>query len=152
MAFVRDSPGRPVPEETLTHSHPTWSSDILYHLPPFTTIHGILFVHFTCLFCCITNAMSSIPSLSLNSLLGSLSFSLMPHMTWPFSSLLAEVPPRFLSLQARSHFHATCCFAHNTRHLYIYGIITYFHFGRIFILINTQLVILFWVIEFHVFH
>ena len=47
--FVRDNPGRPVPEETLTHSHPSWSSDILYHLPPFTTIHGILFVHFTCL-------------------------------------------------------------------------------------------------------
>jgi len=47
--FVRDNPGRPVPEETLTHSHPTWSSDILYHLPPFTTIHGILFDHFTCL-------------------------------------------------------------------------------------------------------
>ena len=29
-AFVRDNPGRPVPEETLTHSHPTWSSDILF--------------------------------------------------------------------------------------------------------------------------
>ena len=28
---------------------PTWSSDILYHLPPFTTIHGILCVQFTCL-------------------------------------------------------------------------------------------------------
>ena len=49
IAFVRDNPGRPVEEETLTHSHPTWSSDILYHLPPFTTIHGVLFVHFTCL-------------------------------------------------------------------------------------------------------
>ena len=47
--LVRDNPGRPVPEETLTHSHPSWSSDILYHLPPFTTINGILFVHFTCL-------------------------------------------------------------------------------------------------------
>ena len=125
-AFVRDNPGRPVPEETLTHSHPTWSSDIVYHLPPFTTIHGILFVHFMCLtilshnlspgplwssswsltlnfilhtffhpiiiiflqhmpyqrslFCCKTNAMSSIPSLCLSSLLGSLSFSLMPHI------------------------------------------------------------------------
>jgi len=45
--FVRDNLGRPVPDETLTHSHPTWSLDILYHLPPFTTIHGILFVHFT---------------------------------------------------------------------------------------------------------
>ena len=123
MAFVRDNQGRPVPEKTLTHSHPTWSSDILYHLPPFTTIHGILFVHFTCLtilldnlspglplglgpwtsysihfftqlsssffstcpyqlspFCCKTSAMSSIPSLSLSSLLGSLSFSLTPHI------------------------------------------------------------------------
>ena len=48
-AFVRDNQGRPVPEETLTHSHPTWSSDILYHLPPFTTIHSILSVHFPCL-------------------------------------------------------------------------------------------------------
>ena len=28
-AFVRVNPGRPVPEETLTHSLPTWSSDIL---------------------------------------------------------------------------------------------------------------------------
>ena len=40
---------RPVPEETFTHSHPSWSLDILYHFPPFTTIHGILFVHFMCL-------------------------------------------------------------------------------------------------------
>ena len=48
-AYVRDNLGRLVPEETLIHSHPTWSSDILYHLPPFTMIHGILFVHFTCL-------------------------------------------------------------------------------------------------------
>ena len=49
MAFVRDYPGRPVPEETFTHSHPSLSSDILYQLPPFTTIHGILFVQFTSL-------------------------------------------------------------------------------------------------------
>ena len=47
--LIRDNPGRPVPEETLTHSHPSWSLDILYHLPPFTTINGILFIHFTCL-------------------------------------------------------------------------------------------------------
>ena len=33
-----------------THTHPeSWSLDILYYLPPFTTINGILFVHFTCL-------------------------------------------------------------------------------------------------------
>ena len=47
--LVRDNPGRPVPEETLTHSHPSWSLDILYQLPPFTTIHSILCVQFTCL-------------------------------------------------------------------------------------------------------
>jgi len=35
-------PGRPVHEETLTHSHPSWSSDIFYQLPPSTTIHFIL--------------------------------------------------------------------------------------------------------------
>jgi len=28
--LVWDYPGRPVPEETPTHSHPSWSSDILY--------------------------------------------------------------------------------------------------------------------------
>ena len=47
--FVWDYPGRPVPEETFTHSHPSWSSDILYHLPPSTTIYSILLVQFTCL-------------------------------------------------------------------------------------------------------
>jgi len=47
--FVQDYPGRPVPEETFTHSHPSWWSDILYHLPPFTIIHGILLVQFTSL-------------------------------------------------------------------------------------------------------
>ena len=46
---VRDYPGRLVPEETFTHSHPSWSPDILYQLPPSTTIHSILFVQFMCL-------------------------------------------------------------------------------------------------------
>ena len=118
-----------VPEETLTHSHPSWSSDILYHLPPFTTINGHLFVQFTCLTILSDNLssgplwssswswtlnfilhaflhpiiiifsqhmpiptqpvllqyqwimdMSSIPRLSLSYLLGSLSFSLTPHI------------------------------------------------------------------------
>ena len=36
--------------------------------------------HQRSLFCCNTNTMSSIPSLSLRSLLGNLSFSLMPHI------------------------------------------------------------------------
>jgi len=45
-AFVRDYVGRPVPEETFTHSHPSCSSDVLYQLPPSTTIHSILLVQF----------------------------------------------------------------------------------------------------------
>ena len=36
-------------KKTFTHSHPSWLSDILYHLPPFTTIYSILFIQFTCL-------------------------------------------------------------------------------------------------------
>ena len=40
----------PVPEETFAHSqHPSWSSEILYRPPPFTTIHSIFLVQFTCL-------------------------------------------------------------------------------------------------------
>jgi len=125
VCVVWDYPGRPVPEETFTHSHPSWSSNILYQLPPFircmtsslfnlrawqsfsTTSLQVLFglppglgpstsetIQFftqsssflnTCpyhrsLFCCNTNAMSSIPSLSHSSLLGNLSFTLMPHI------------------------------------------------------------------------
>jgi len=57
------------------------------------------------LFCCITEIMSSNPSLSLNRLLGTLSCSLI--------SLPAEVPLQFPFLRARSHFHATYYIAHN---------------------------------------
>jgi len=42
--LVRDYLGRPVPEETFIHSHPSWSPDILYQLTPSTTIHSILFI------------------------------------------------------------------------------------------------------------
>jgi len=35
--------------KTCTRSHPSWSTYFLYHLSPFTTIHGILFVQFTSL-------------------------------------------------------------------------------------------------------
>ena len=45
---VWDYPGELVAEETFTHSHLTWSSIILYLLPPSTTIHSILPVQFTC--------------------------------------------------------------------------------------------------------
>ena len=46
--FVRDYSGKPVPEETCTHP-PSWSSSNLYQRLPFTTIHSILPVQFTCL-------------------------------------------------------------------------------------------------------
>ena len=36
-------------QKKLANSHPSWSSDILYQLPPFPTIHSILWVQFTCL-------------------------------------------------------------------------------------------------------
>jgi len=47
--FVRDYSGQPVPEEIFTDSHPSWSSTILYQLPPSTMIHSILCVQYTCL-------------------------------------------------------------------------------------------------------
>jgi len=42
-------PGEPVPEETFTHSHLSWSSIVPYLLHPSTMIHGILPVQSTCL-------------------------------------------------------------------------------------------------------
>jgi len=49
LDFVWDNPGEPVPEETLTHSHLSWSSIIHYLLPPSIMIHVILLVQLTCL-------------------------------------------------------------------------------------------------------
>jgi len=46
--FVRDL-DEPLPEVTFTHSHLSWSSTILYQLPPSTMIHSIFPVQFTCL-------------------------------------------------------------------------------------------------------
>ena len=46
--FVRDYPGEPVPEETLTHP-PFLSSCSLCQLLPSTMIHSILLVQITCL-------------------------------------------------------------------------------------------------------
>jgi len=47
--FVQDYLSELVPEETFTHSHLSWSSIILYQLPPPTINHSILPVQFTCL-------------------------------------------------------------------------------------------------------
>jgi len=49
LDFVRNNLGEPVPEETFTHSHLSWSSIIPYLLPPSIMIHGILPVQFMCL-------------------------------------------------------------------------------------------------------
>ena len=49
LNFDWDNPGEPVPEETFTHSHLSWSSVIPYVLPLSITIHIILPVQFTCL-------------------------------------------------------------------------------------------------------
>jgi len=49
LDFVRDNPSELVPEETFTHSHPSWSSVIPYLLHPYPVIHGILPVQFMCL-------------------------------------------------------------------------------------------------------
>ena len=44
-----DNPGEPLPEETFTYSHLSWSSVIPYLLPLSIMINGILIVQFTCL-------------------------------------------------------------------------------------------------------
>jgi len=56
--FVRDYPGEPVPEETLTHP-PSWSASNLYQLLPSTTIHSILPVQITCLAIFLHNLSTS---------------------------------------------------------------------------------------------
>ena len=48
LDFVRHNPGEPVPKETFTHSHLSWSTIIPYLVPLSITIHGILPVQFTC--------------------------------------------------------------------------------------------------------
>jgi len=57
--FVWDNPGEPVPEETFTHSHLSWSSIIPYLHPPSIMINGILLVQFTCLTVFFYNLSSS---------------------------------------------------------------------------------------------
>jgi len=49
MDFVQDNPGEPVPEETFTHSHLSWSSIVPYLLHPPNMIPRILPVQSTCL-------------------------------------------------------------------------------------------------------
>jgi len=93
---------------------PLWSISCsgTLHFILHTLLHPIIvFFSQHILLCCSIEIMSSNPSLCLSCLLGTLSFTL--TSVWPFSSLPAEVPPHFLFLQARCHFHATYYFAHN---------------------------------------
>jgi len=71
--------GEPVPEETFTHSHLSWSSIIQYLLPPSFMIHGIILVQFMCLttstlYCVTINACTT-------------------DTTWPRYSLLHYLLP-----------------------------------------------------------
>jgi len=49
LDLVWDNLGKPVPKETFTNLHLSWSSIISYLLPPSCMIHGIFPVQFTCL-------------------------------------------------------------------------------------------------------
>jgi len=49
LDFVWNNPGEPVPAETFTHSHLSWSSIVPYLFDPSNTIRGILPVQSTCL-------------------------------------------------------------------------------------------------------
>jgi len=66
----------------------------------------------TC-FAVVPRLLSSNPSLSTH-YLGLYLLRSCHTSICPFSSLLAEVPPHFLFLQARSHFHATYFFIHDS--------------------------------------
>jgi len=60
LDFVWDYMVEPVPEETFTHSHLSFSLIVLYLLPPSAAIHGILPVQFTCLTVFLHNLCPSV--------------------------------------------------------------------------------------------
>ena len=85
-----DYPGGPVPEETFTHSHPSWSSDILYQLLPPTMINSILILQFQCLTVLATTSLQvlfGLPLVKEENLL----FSKTPACTDVFSHKSSEV-------------------------------------------------------------
>ena len=83
----------------------------LLHTPCFSSPSHLLFATHARTFTACFAVVPRLYSLFLISLSLSapyLEICLLPCTSiWPFSSLLTEVPPRFLSLWARSHFHAT---------------------------------------------
>jgi len=90
LDFVRDNPGEPVPEETFTHSHPLWSSNISL-LPPSTAIHRIL----------------SIQSMRFTVFFHNLSPSFLWSTSWPGAPSTSYSIHFFT--QSLSSFHSTCC-------------------------------------------
>ena len=96
LDFVRDNPGEPVPEETFTHSHLSWSSVIPYLLPPCFTIRGILSVQFTCLAVFFPQSLSK--------------FSLDYLLAWhpPFHTPYNSSPNHCLIFAAHAHTITTC--------------------------------------------
>jgi len=87
--FFRDNPGEPVPEETFTHSHLSWSSIIPYLLPPSFTIHGILPIQST--------HMTVFSTISIQVFFG------LPLGLAPFTSYFIH-----FFTQSLSSFHNTC--------------------------------------------
>jgi len=105
------SPGRPWST--------SWSGTL--HFMLYTFLHPIIHcLLFATLAHTITTCSTVVPRLchlllvSLSTLLGTLSSTIMSHIIWPFSSLPAEVPPHFLFLQASSHIGASM--QHTTLH------------------------------------
>jgi len=86
--FVWDNPGEPVPEETFTHSHLSWSSIIPYLLPPSCSVY----------------VPDSLFPLSLSK------FSLVYLLAWhsPLHTPYISSPSHCLLFAAHTHTIATC--------------------------------------------
>jgi len=91
---------------------PSTSYSIHFFTQSMSSFHNTWLYHRN-LFCCSINIISSIPSLSLNSLLGTLSFTLTLHIHLTILISAHWSATSFFSWQARSHFHVAYYFAHN---------------------------------------
>jgi len=95
LDFVWNNPGEPVPEETFTHSHPSWSSNI-----------PICFLHLL-----RSMASSLFNPCALQSFPQSLSkFSLVYLLAWrpPLHTTYISSPNHYLLFAAHAHIIATC--------------------------------------------
>jgi len=94
LNFVWDNSGEPVPEETFTRSHLSWSSIVPYLLHPSNTIHGILPVQST--FSLFPQSLSK--------------FSLVYLLAWhpPLHTPYISSPNHCLPFVTHAHTIATC--------------------------------------------